>query len=252
VEIKLKAGFKPRYNILFRIFCKVFTLFKNTKLIPVIINNFNRLTCLKKQIAWFEQAGFKHIFIIDNKSSYPPLLAYYKQTKHTVFCLDKNVGHTALWDTHIFMLFKNQYYIYTDPDVIPVEECPLNFVGYFKSILAKYPLKGKVGCALKIDDLPETYPLKEEVIAWEKQFWDKELEPNVYDAMVDTTFALYRPNVKGEAAYLPALRVGGDFCARHLPWYASGNLTEEEHFYRQTATKIASWNEVSKGAAVYK
>jgi hypothetical protein len=247
MQVYLKAGFSRGRNLSFRIFSKVYAHFVSKKKTPVIINNFNRLECLKKQISWFEKAGFKHIYIIDNLSTYPPLLAFYLNTKHIVFRLDKNVGHTALWDTHIFLLFKNQYYIYTDPDVIPTQNCPSNFVEYFKALLDKYLDKGKVGMALKINDLPDYYLLKNEVISLEKHYWNVELETNVYDALVDTTLALYRPNSKGDAGLLPALRVGGAYEARHLPWYKNTfRNNEEDSYYLQSATSAASWNEKLK------
>ena len=56
----------------------------------------------------------------------------------------------------------------------------------------------KVGFALRIDDLPQHYPLKEKVIKWEKQFWTKKVNKtdNIYYAEIDTTFALYKPFYK--------------------------------------------------------
>ena len=57
---------------------------------PIIINNYNRLEYLKDLIAWLESAGMKKIYIIDNLSTYPPLLEFYKKIKYTVFKLDKN------------------------------------------------------------------------------------------------------------------------------------------------------------------
>ena len=48
------------------------------KEIPIIINNFNRLDTLQKLIASLEIRGYRNIYIIDNLSTYPPLLDYYK------------------------------------------------------------------------------------------------------------------------------------------------------------------------------
>lgn len=45
------------------------TSYKN---IPIIINNFNRLTCLQRLIASLEVRGYHNIYIIDNNSTYPP------------------------------------------------------------------------------------------------------------------------------------------------------------------------------------
>ena len=255
--IKVKYSMKPMANILFRIFAKFKVLIFNKEdnkwqNYPVIINNFNRLEFLKQQINWLEKAGMKNIYIIDNKSNFPPLLKFYKKTKYTVFKLNQNVGHLALWKTHIYKWFKNTYYIYTDPDIIPVEECPLNAVEYFKSILDKYPEIGKVGFALKIDDLPDYFPLKQKVIEWESKFWEETIEKDIYKALIDTTFALYRPNIKGDHT-LTALRTGGNYTARHLPWYINYKyLSLEEKYHSQHASNASSWNqELKKNGSRY-
>ena len=35
------------------------------------------------------------------------------------------------------------------------------------------------------------YKLKEKVIEWESVFWKEEIEPNIFKALIDTTFAVY-------------------------------------------------------------
>ncbi len=243
--IKIKTGFKRQHNILFRLRCKIKAMFTHDpvdyKKIPVIINNFNRLDCLKKQIDWLTWAGMKNIYIIDNLSTYPPLLEFYRRTPFTVFRLDKNVGHTALWDTHIFMYFKNTSYIYTDPDILPVKECPKDVIIHFRTILKKFKEISKIGFGLKIDDLPDHNPRKQEVINWEKQFWENEVEPDLYKARIDTTFALYKPNIKYQQ-WETTLRTGGKFMAHHLPWYENPNSPNaEESYFRQHTSDTSSW-----------
>ncbi len=243
--ITIKPGFNNQHNKLFRTVAKV-RAFLNRPLtsytqVPVIINNYNRLDCLLQQLAWLKKAGMKKIYIIDNASTYPPLLAFYKQTTYTVFNLTKNVGHTAFWDTHIPLWFKNKYYILTDPDVIPVEECPLDVVNFFMELLNKYPAITKVGFGLKIDDIPNYYPRKAEVIAWESPFWDNEIEKDIYEAKIDTTFALYKPNTRYQQ-WESTLRTGGKYVARHTPWYEDPNdPSEEEEFFKRVTTKVSSW-----------
>ena len=46
--------------------------------VPIIINNRNRYTFLKLMIEQLTSFGYKHIYILDNDSTYPPLLEYYK------------------------------------------------------------------------------------------------------------------------------------------------------------------------------
>ncbi len=243
--IRIKAKRQFFNKVLFRlggIFLKIFTRTGRTpKDTPVIINNFNRLDFLRQLLAWLEKAGMKRIFVIDNASTYPPLLEFYKTSKYPVFILDENVGHRAFWHTNFALLFKNQHYVLTDPDVVPVEECPLNAIEYFYKLLDKYPKITKVGFGLKVDDLPDYYSRKMEVIAWEEQWWKNEIEPGVFKANIDTTFALYKPKTWHQQPG-KTLRTGPPFWLRHLPWYINEeNLSNEEIFFRRTASKISSW-----------
>ncbi|MBI9061916.1 MAG: hypothetical protein JEZ14_07990 [Marinilabiliaceae bacterium] len=249
--ISIKSGFKDNHNKLFRLVARLKALFAKPsddyRKIPVIINNFNRLDCLKQQIQWLEKAGMKKIYIIDNASTYPPLLDYYKKCPYTIFRLTENVGHTALWDTHIFLWYKNTPYILTDPDVIPTETCPLDAVNHFINVLKQYPEITKVGFGLKIDDIPDDYPRKQEVINWEKPFWENEIAPGLYKAKIDTTFALYKPNTRHQQ-WESTIRTGGNYVARHLPWYEDPTQpSAEELYFRKVTTKVSSWYKKQQG-----
>jgi len=228
-------------NICIKLYSRYIYSPRSINNIPVIINNYNRCTFLSNLIEWLEKSGINNIYIIDNNSTYPPLLKYYRNTKHIVFRLDQNVGHLSLWETHIFKLFKNDYYVYTDSDILPIKDCPSTFLTYFKSILDNYPEYDKVGLGLMIDDLPDFYLLKNEVINWEKQFWGKEIAPKIYDALIDTTFALYRSGKAG-GYELSALRTGYPYLARHMPWYLdSDHYSEEELYYIEHVNISSSW-----------
>ena len=211
--------------------------------IPIIINNFNRLTYLKELINSLESRGYKNIYIIDNKSTYPPLLEYYKKIPYKVFLLEQNLGYLALWKSSIHKKFKNQYFVYTDSDVVPIDECPNNFIQYFYELMQIYPRASKIGCALRIDDLPNCYKNKNKVIEWETKFWNREIKKDIYRAPIDTTFALYRPNAKGPAYNHDfMLRIGGLYQAKHLPWYNDDqNLTEEEQYYINHTKTSTHW-----------
>jgi hypothetical protein len=249
--IPIECSKRRGANILFRIKTRLLSFLTaptlNYKKFPVIINNFNRLTYLQELLQWLESAGMTNIHIIDNQSDYKPLLEFYKKLPYQVYRLDTNIGHTALWDTVLFKRFSKGYYVYTDPDVVPIKACNLNVVEYFYSLLQKYPQICKVGFGLKIDDLPDSYPLKEKVLQWEKKFWEKEVEDRVYKALIDTTFALYRPGVSGGDT-IPALRTGGNLKARHLPWYEDPlNLTEESAYYLNKVSNASSWYAALRG-----
>jgi hypothetical protein len=192
-------------------------------------------------ISWLEKKGFQNIYIIDNDSSYPPLLEYYKSTKHKVFRLTENIGHLALWKTDIYNKFKRNYYIYSDPDILPVDECPDDFIEFFLQKLKQFKDIEKIGFGLKIDDLPDYYEDKKKVIEWESQFWTNKVEENIYDAHIDTTFALYKPMTNYVTDTVRAYRTAGKYVARHLPWYENTAMpTEEDAYYRAHVRRGAS------------
>lgn len=210
--------------------------------IPIIINNRDRLAPMLRLLRWLERAGQRDIYIVDNDSTYPPLLAYYRRCPYQVIYLNENVGHIAAWTQGIVeQVAKDQYYVLTDPDIVPVKHCPTDALAHFRDILDHYPDRFKVGFGLKIDDLPGRYKFAAMVKAWEGQFWTRMIEPGVYDAPIDTTFALYRP---GSPHLVSSLRTGEPYVARHIPWYTNTlRPNREERYYRAHArTDLNHWD----------
>ena len=213
------------------------------KRIPVVINNRNRHTYLIQLISWLEKAGMTNIIILDNDSTYPRLLEYYGTTKHRVVKLGDNVGHHALWKSSLWKEIQSQYYIYTDPDVVPHKNCPADTAEYLLKQLEKYTSIEKIGLGLKIDDLPEHYANKQKVIEWESKYWKNEVTPGIYNSEVDTTFALYRPFTDGKTWVAPAYRTGEPYVAHHMPWYENTADPGEENLYymKHARTGASHW-----------
>ena len=208
--------------------------------VPIFIISYNRLKYLKQQISVLENWGYTNLIILDNASTYEPLLAYLQTLPHRVEFLPKNLGHKALWQCpQFFPIIFQQYYVLTDNDVIPDEHCPPDFMAHFYSILQRYPHVPKVGFSLRIDDLPACYTESDKVREWEAQFWKKRLDDQdeLYDAPLDTTFALYRPGIiPADRRWFSAIRTGAPYCARHLPWYEDSSSHSEEFIrYKQSA-----------------
>ena len=220
----------------------------DSKKIPIIINNRNRITFLLELIKNLEKRGYFNIYIIDNNSSYLPLLEYYKNCPYHVYRLDKNVGYLALWKTDIYKTFIKDFYVYTDSDVVPIDECPDDFMDFFLTTIKKYKSVEKVGFSLKIDDLPDSFSKRNKVIEWEQRFYEKKVDELLYLAPIDTTFALYRPFINKEEKYShQTFRTAFPYSARHLPWYIdSSNLTEEENYYIENATTSTHWTLLNK------
>jgi hypothetical protein len=217
--------------------------------IPIIINNFNRLDTLRKLIDSLVNRGYRNINIIDNLSTYPPLLDYYKTCGHNIFYLDKNIGLNALWLSGIYKKFRNNFFVYTDSDVVPIDECPDDFLLFFLKTLKKYKFARKVGFSLKIDDIPDCFALKDLVINWEATFYRDFLEQDLlYRAPIDTTFALYRPYGKRKHANnsIEMFRTAYPYMARHLPWYIDSKNPDDENRYYIEHSKLGGLFYTSK------
>jgi len=215
----------------------------NVAATPIFINCRDRVTSLRDLISWLENAGHERIVLVDNDSSYGPLLEYYEETPHHVVRLGKNLGPEAVWLADVpGSLAPGLAYVLTDSDVVPDPQAPDDAVERFEHLLIKYSDVDKVGFGMRIDDLPDTYRFRQDVVDWELQFWENEIEPGVYRADLDTTFALYRPSVRSRT--LAALRTGLPYVARHVPWYAdSARPSEEEEYYRSHAdSAMTNWN----------
>ncbi len=221
--------------------------------IPIFINNFNRLGCLQKLVDWLLQAGYRCIFILDNGSSYGPLLQYYDQLEKQektvrVLRLGRNMGHKALWDSDILEKLNIEGpYVYTDSDVVPGEQCPDDVLLHLLKIMRKYPFLKKVGLGLITDDI--TFFDSEKIRSQEKNFYLHKMENNLYFGPVDTTFALYR-NYRHYNIHVSA-RTTGVFMARHLPWYYDYNyLPEDEQYYAKYANASAGLIASLKGRSI--
>src|SRR6266567_8067834 len=180
------------------------------RLVPIIINSRDRYSCLEQLIGWLRSAGYANLAILDNHSTYPPLLEYLLGLgdEIIVYRSPRNLGPRALWSSGLIGLVCDVPFVYTDPDVIPTEGCPSDAVLMLSDLLETHRHATKAGLGIKIDDIPDTYEQKSAVQSWEARFWQRPLLGNCYDAMVDTTFALYRP---GSWHHLQAVRAGSPY-----------------------------------------
>ena len=171
------------------------------------------------------------IIILDNASTYIPLLQWYRTMfgKVEIMMLG-NEGHLAFWGIG---LDKNigKYFVYTDSDIVLNKNLPPFFLQMMYDWHIIYGID-KIAFGLKIDDLPDHYRYKKQVLRNEGRWWLKEnkVEENIYRADTDTTFALYKNKYDNQ---YESLRLTHDYLiAQHAPWYDDiYNLNEEEKFY---------------------
>jgi hypothetical protein len=211
--------------------------------VPVILTCHNLLSDLTKLVGWLEAAGHERIILLDNASTYPPLLDYFAATPHEVVRLSENLGHEAPWlSALVDQLGATRPFVVSDPDVLPEASCPPDAAEYFQSLLLRHPQFDKAGFGLRIDDLPPQYPHRQEVRRWEEPYWQKEVADGVFAAHIDTTFAVHRPGIPYKVT--ESLRTGAPYTARHLPWYRDPRQPDAEtaFFFGARRDDIGYWN----------
>lgn len=220
---------------------------------PVLINNFNRLDLLKQQIDWlFSLDDPVSIIIVDNQSSYPPLLDFYKKINHPllqVIYLNFNSWRKGVEYIGKKKLRGFEKFIITDSDLLPFSGTPKNLVTHLSRLLDKYPYYNHVGTSLEINDLPDHNPLKQTIVDYEARFWSpiaKSFNEEVFVAKVDTTFAMYRKS-STILATEPALRTQRPYTLKHVDWYLNPKEHSEEYdFYLKSCKSFATWAHESK------
>ena len=221
--------------------------------IPILINNFNRLDLLRKQIDWLLSMEDKvSIIIIDNLSTFPPLLEFYENISHPqvqVVYLKFNSWRKGAEYLGEKKLSGFDKYIITDSDLLPFESTPKNLIGYLSTLIDKYPNFNHIGTSLEINDLPDHNPLKEKIVKHESQYWAPTAEvmnEEVSIALVDTTFAMYR-NTSRVLPTGPALRTLRPYTLKHVDWYLDPNKNTAEHqYYLDSCKSFATWAHESK------
>ncbi|KWH06622.1 hypothetical protein WT59_02045 [Burkholderia territorii] len=133
----------------------------------------------------------------------------------------------------------------TDPDLELNDALPPEFL--FELIDATEAFQtGKAGFALDISQ-PEL--MKETTLfcgdrqyttlEWEANFWRHQIGSTaggdpIYNAPIDTTFAVYNKRYFRRDSHLCGVRFAGRYTCKHIPWYKETGLTDaEEQYYRE-------------------
>jgi len=191
-----------------------------------------------KRIRKYKNVG--EIIIIDNGSTYEPLLRWYETTDCTVLRND-NIGHRAPWLTGVTKALNTDFYVVTDPD-LDLSQTPDDTLLYLREKLLDSGLR-KLGLMLDLEAVrPGMYYY--DYLQW-YEAGRRKMSPVINDLMiklpVDTTFAMYP---KCEMNYF----VGGGstmppYQAGHIPWLYTPETMKadaEYQYYLQHANGSAS------------
>lgn len=188
--------------------------------IPMVIIAYNNLFFVRRFVDQVRRMP-NPIVILDNNSTYAPLLEWYAAAERelegrlSVRRMDRNYGHRVHERVDL-----PPVYLLSDPDLDLNPRMPVDVAERLLRVSERHGAY-KTGLALDISE-PHTFIKKDGcgdlVLSIETRYYSQRVDDPeyvVYQAPVDTTFCLVN------AAYDKGVhvRVGGDFTAKHLPWY---------------------------------
>lgn len=203
--------------------------------IPVYVVAFNQLTYVKDSVDQLRKFT-NNIVIVDNCSTYLPLLNYYEKLQNDsvvrIVRHDRNYGHLVVTEKMHSEL--PEVFAITDPDLKFNDDMPADALNIMKDIGVEYNAY-KVGVALDISpslNFIDAKLGKHTIRQWENQFWQKPIPHptlSLFDAVIDTTLAVYNQKlVKNKKR---GIRVAGVFTSIHRPWLIENGMSDDEQKY---------------------
>ena len=210
-----------------------------------IIIGFNQPTYIKKMVKQLEKYT-NDIIIIDNNSTFEPLLNYYENDyKYTLLKMKSNLGH-KVYEKLFIEKIVGDIFILTDPDLEFNKNLPDNFIENMINISNYYQAE-KVGFALLYDSPDIRKDIKafgKTIKEWEKQYWTYKyyypgFENDIWSAAIDTTFCLINKQNKGGH-----YRIANNYLCKHLPWHVGFEKeipNDEFEYYMKNNVSTNYW-----------
>lgn len=226
-------------------------------MIPIFIISFERLDALERSIrSYYENIKTPfEIVIMDFGSTFVPTLKYLKilEQKGIKVYWKEKLSNKRRFNVCIDEIIQDYFkdhpknnYVITDPDIV-LDNVDGDVLDVYAHFLGLLPENFIVGPMLRIDDLPDHYPLKEEVAfkGWEAFYHSRKVNVIQYKGKtikyvlvrIDTTFAMNRAGTHWRRHRMAA-RVLPPYAARHLEWYLDPkNLTPDQKYYMEHASR---------------
>ena len=226
--------------------------------VPIVVVSFNRLWALERAIASFRQIEGQVLVIHDTGSTHEPLLDYLSDLESAGVEVRRNrpsirqpsdlntVDETV--QSWLLRYPDTSHYVVTDPDICICDGCEDMF-DFYRYVLdqRRVPV---IGPMLRIDDIPNCYPLRDRVIRGHtERYWNQVTEAvpwngesvEVQQAVIDTTFGMY-PSELPFRRLNEGLRTRAPYWARHLDWYLDPqNMLADQFAYMNTASGVSHW-----------
>jgi hypothetical protein len=184
--------------------------------IPIILNNRNLLTWTSKMVEEckrFDNVG--DIIIVDNDSTYEPLLEWY-DTKPCEIIKTSNNGYLSPWVINLPEKLTSSFYVVSDPD-LDLSNTPNDALTHLQDKMLKHSNYCRIGLSLENWNVSEKSPYHKFLNEWAKTNWD----PNtISDGLLvnqqfDTTFGLYHINRNYRGSNCTT---NSPYSVNHLPW----------------------------------
>lgn len=207
-------------------------------MIPVIIIAYNQFTYVKNMVQQCIPITNK-IIIIDNASTYEPLLNYYKNELPKLKKVEL-IRHQVNGGSLVYQTYVNKFpdeYVVTDPDLLFNPKMPNDAISILSNLRKELNAK-VVGLALDISDhsnFTDAIFRAKSIYEWESVFWGNRVKydiEEIYIAPIVTTFALHSKSSTSKTS----LRVAGRFTCKHIPWYRR----EKVHYLYLAKKKLLS------------
>ena len=221
--------------------------------VPVLVPCFNNPSHAENMLAQLQSLGFTDITFVDNASSSLDMHRWLDEATlrgAQVERLAENVGPRDSIFTRERLAKLPRWFCVTDPDLQLNPALPKDFLEIMADATAKHRI-AKAGFALDISNRKE---LRQEqfdidgtnyhIWEWEKKFWARSLDftssyDTIFRANLDTTFSLYDLKRFNNEEMMKALRIGGRFTAKHLPWLLAPTMLEEEDKVYRASQKFS-------------
>lgn len=224
--------------------------------VPVYVTSFNLLTWLQAACARIARMPGARVVVVDNASSYEPLLDWYRDCPYPVYRCHENLGPHAAWRSGAVWDWKgSDRYAVTDPD-LDLDDVPADALARLAEAFDRWPTVRAAGLSLRTDDVPADFAYRDEAREWEAQYQTERLGHGFFNAVPGgRTFALYdrrRPR-SGSGGPVTEVRAEAPYAARHRPWYLNtADLPAEYLQYAKKARpKYTRWTRLIHDRAVY-
>lgn len=203
------------------------------EVIPIYINARNLLTPLRKMVEYLIQIPNARPIIVDNDSTWQPMLDWYDNECPVEVIRTGINGGKFGWSKHMLdhASLGITKYVVTDSD-LDLSGVPLDVLDILSTGLDLNPAVTKCGLSLDFERIPDDYPMKADVIAWECQFWRHRGGGFCLDAGIDTTFAMRRATDPIAFETHGHLRADRPYTAEHWPWHWTPELIEQSEEVR--------------------